>query len=61
VRHGAGRIWVLFLEAQCRQKVVAAVGVADGDATVDDGGCRERENDGGCRERDNDSGGKKAG
>jgi len=43
---------VLFLETQCRQKVVAAVGVADGDATVDDGGCRE------C---DNDGGGKKAG
>ena len=48
MRHGASRIWVLFLEAQCRKKVVAAVDVADGDG-------------GGCRERDNDGGGKKAG
>jgi len=53
VRHGAGRIWVLFLEAQCRQKVVAAVGVAAVSVATVDGG--------GCRERDNDGGGKKAG
>ena len=47
MRHGAGRIWVLFLEAQCRQKVVATVGVANGGATVNGGGCRECDNDGG--------------